>query len=103
MGVWACRRAGVVLVGGGRWFLGAQRSGGEQLAANLLICYLIQRLPASGVRKLKTSVGVYHQPPPFSETMNICDVYMSKRRCVAPVLEWDRLRLAVWVPYERAW
>jgi hypothetical protein len=51
-GVSAYGRIGVSACswGVGRWFLGAQRSGGEQLAADLLICYLIQRLPASGVR-----------------------------------------------------
>jgi hypothetical protein len=67
----------------------AQRSGGEPLAVNLLICYLIDRLPPEG--ELETPVGVYHHPA-FSETMNIRDVYLSKRRHVAPVLEWDRLR-----------
>jgi hypothetical protein len=74
----------------------------EQLAANLLICYLIRRLPGRGVRS-EDICGYLPPPPLFCETMNTRDVYMSKRRRVAPVLEWDRLRLVVWVPYERAW
>jgi hypothetical protein len=94
MGVSACRRVGVSAScscsWGGCWFLGAQRSGREPLAVNLLICCLIDRLPPAGF-ELETPVGVYHHPA-FSETMNIRDVYMSKRRHVAPVLEWGRLR-----------
>jgi hypothetical protein len=81
VGGWACRRRARARARGvGCWFLGAQRSRPGPLAANLLIRYLIDRLPPAGF-ELETSVGVYHHPP-FSETMNIRDVYMSKRRHV---------------------
>jgi hypothetical protein len=53
----------VAVLVGGRWFLGAQRSGGEPLAANLLICYLIKRLPGSGVRT--EEICGYLPPPPL--------------------------------------
>jgi hypothetical protein len=83
-------------------FLGAQRFGEEPLADNLSICYVIKGRPSSGVR-IENICGCLPPIPPFSETMPIHDVYMSKRRRVAPGLEWDRLRLVVRVPYERAW
>jgi len=64
VGEWASGRVGVlVLVGGRPWFLGAQRSGGEPLAADLLICYLIRRLPGGGVRT--EDICGYLPPPPL--------------------------------------
>jgi len=59
------------------------------VAANLLICYLMNRLPSGGVQT--EDICGCLPPPPFSETMNIRDVDMSKNRHLAPVLEWDRL------------
>jgi hypothetical protein len=47
---WQGRRVGVVLVGGDVGFSEPIALQAELLAANLLICYLIDRPPASGVR-----------------------------------------------------